>query len=272
MIVYPNAKINIGLNVEGRRPDGYHDIATLFYPIAGLCDVLEVIASDGQPEPMRLTLSGLKVDGPTSSNLCIKAFELMRQRLNLPPIAAHLHKQIPMGAGLGGGSADGAFMLLALNRLADDPLPANELLGMALTLGSDCPFFIHNSPCVGRGRGELLTPHPPVLRGMHLLLLLPPFGVSTATAYSGVKPSPWATPIEGLLRRPIEQWRYALSNDFEPTVFAMHPQLAELKERLYAQGAVYAAMSGSGSTMFGLFRQQPNLSAFADAECPHLPL
>lgn len=264
MIVYPNAKINIGLNVEARRADGFHDIATLFYPVHGLCDVLEVIVAQGQSEPLRFTQSGLAIAGDVDSNLCVRAFGLMSQRLELPPLAVHLHKQIPMGAGLGGGSADGAFMLMAINEIMAKPLNDSELSVMALALGSDCPFFLRNAPCVGRGRGERLSPTAINLHGMHLLLLLPDFGVSTAAAYGGVRPAPWTTPIEQLLQLPISQWGDALSNDFEPTVFAMHPQLAELKERLYASGAVYAAMSGSGSTMYGLFAESPNLSAFAD--------
>lgn len=266
MIVYPNAKINIGLNVERRRGDGFHDIATLFYPVHGLCDVLDVIVADGQAEPLRFSQTGLAIDGDMDSNLCVRAFGLMSQRMELPPLAAHLHKQIPMGAGLGGGSADGAFMLMAINSLMGNPLSDSELSAMALALGSDCPFFLRNAPCVGRGRGELLSPTPIDLRGMHLLLLLPGFGVSTAVAYGGVRPAPWAVDIEAQLQQPVAQWPSTLRNDFEPTVFAMHPLLAELKERLYAAGATYAAMSGSGSTMYGLFAERPNLSAFADVK------
>lgn len=268
MVVYPNIKINIGLNVVSSRTDGYHNIATLFYPVRGICDVLEVVAVDGLAEPFRFSQSGLAVDCDPQQNLCYRAFRLMAERLTLPPLVAHLHKQIPMGAGLGGGSADGAFMLKAINEIVGSPLNEEQLMELALQLGSDCPFFIINKPCVGRGRGELLTAHPISLSGYKLLVVNPGIHVSTAQAYAGISPSPWAIDIDELLLRDVSAWRGCVSNDFEPVVFAQHPRIAEIKDELYAQGAVYASMSGSGSAVFGLFRGvAPSTSHFAGYRC-----
>lgn len=268
MIVYPNSKINIGLNIERKRADSFHDISTLFFPVRSVCDVLEVVSAKKQDGPFLFSQTGLAIDGEIRGNLCVRAFELMAARCSLPPIAAHLHKMIPMGAGLGGGSADGAFMLGALNELVGSPLSINELMDLALQLGSDCPFFILNEPCVGRGRGEKLSKYPLNLSGYGLLLVNPGVHVNTARAYGGSKPSPWPVGIDVLLRMEVAEWAGVLVNDFEPVVFAQNPKIGEVKVQMYSLGAVYASMSGSGSTVYGIFKGgRPNTGCFSNYYC-----
>jgi 4-diphosphocytidyl-2-C-methyl-D-erythritol kinase len=251
MICFPNAKINLGLNVTGQRPDGYHNIETIFYPIP-LRDALEVV----EAEAFSFAQTGIPLDAPAEGNLVVKALRLL-SAYALPPLEVHLHKAIPSGAGLGGGSADAAFMLKLLNDFGRLNLKEAELEAMASRLGADCPFFIRNAPVFASGTGNLFEPVSLSLRGLHLCLVTPPIVISTAEAYRAVKPQPPAASLKEIIRLPINEWRERMTNDFEPAVFARHPSIAAIKQRLYEAGARYASLSGSGSSVFALFVTQP---------------
>jgi 4-diphosphocytidyl-2-C-methyl-D-erythritol kinase len=252
MISFPNAKINLGLHITKKRNDGYHDIETCMVPIP-LCDALEMIL-DKTPS---WNVTGLAVPGDPKDNLILKAEKLLKKDFQgLPPLQIHLHKHIPMGAGLGGGSADGAFALKLMNNLFDLHLDDFFLEEYAAELGSDCPFFIENTPKIARGRGELLEPTTLSLQGSYLVLVHPGIHVGTKEAYAGVTPAAPRTPLEDILAD-RSRWKEELINDFEASIFKNHPAIAEIKERLYGAGAYYAAMSGSGSSVFGLFDQLP---------------
>ncbi len=250
MITFPNAKINIGLNITEKRVDGYHNLETIFYPIE-VCDTLEFIE-----EETKFTCSGLNIDGESDNNLIMKAYRLLKEEFDLPAINIHLHKAIPMGAGLGGGSADAAFMLKMLNEEFNLGLSPNELEEKAAKLGADCAFFIKNKPTLAKGIGNVFEPTTINLSGYHIVLIKPDVHVSTAEAYGGCKPQRWTTPLEEAIKRPISEWKDCIFNDFEKTVFVAHPELATIKEMLYNKGAVYAAMSGSGSTIYGIFDKE----------------
>ena len=253
MICFPHAKINLGLHVQSKRPDGFHNIATLFYPIP-YHDILEVVPAASTA----LHVSGLSVESALEDNLCMKAYRLLERDYPLPPVAIYLHKAIPMGAGLGGGSSDAAHTLLMLNNLFRLNIPEQQLFDYAAMLGSDCPFFIQSQPALAGGRGEILQYTHFRLKGYYLQLVFPGVHVSTAEAYAGITPKEPAMPLEEVIKLPVAQWKNSLVNDFETSVFARYPQLAGLKDQLYAQGAVYAAMSGSGSALFGLFEAMPD--------------
>ncbi len=248
MIDFPHAKINLGLQVINKRPDGFHTISTLFYPIP-FNDVLEIVPA----QSTALHLSGLKVEGNVDDNLCLKAYHLLAQKYTLPPVDIYLHKNIAMGAGLGGGSSDASHVLLLLNNMFKLNLPAHELMQYAAQLGSDCAFFIQQQAMFAGGRGEILQPSTLSLKGYSLLLVVPGIHVSTAGAYSGITPQTPTQSIQEIVALPVSEWKDRLVNDFEATVFSKHAVLADIKAALYAQGAVYAAMSGSGSSIFGLF-------------------
>lgn len=248
MITFPNAKINIGLNITEKRSDGYHNLETIFYPI-DLCDSLEFVQND----ETQFNCTGLKIEGEPENNLILKAYKLLKEEFDLPNIDIHLHKSIPMGAGLGGGSADAAFMLKMLNNEFKLGLSSQELEQKATKLGADCAFFIENKPTLAKGIGNIFEPTTINLSGYHIVLIKPEVHVSTAEAYGGCKPQRWTTPLEVAIKRPITEWNDCIFNDFEQTVFIAHPELSEIKDMLYAKGAVYAAMSGSGSTIYGLF-------------------
>jgi 4-diphosphocytidyl-2-C-methyl-D-erythritol kinase len=254
MVVFPNAKINLGLNILRKRPDGYHDISTVFYPI-GLSDILEITK---QEKPgVEWVNTGLEIDCPAEKNLAVKAYNLLHKEFDLPGVIMQLHKIIPFGAGLGGGSADAAFALTALNSFFELNISTEKLAVMAATLGSDCAFFVYNRPCKASGRGEILEPVDLSLKGKYLLLIKPDVYVSTAQAYAGVTPRiPLVLPEEAI-SQPVEKWKDLLINDFEESVFRQFSQLGELRDKLYAVGAFYAAMSGSGSSIFGLFDSEP---------------
>lgn len=260
MLVFPNAKINLGLHVTAKRPDGYHDIETVFYPVAKLTDALEMVES----ARFRFTTSGIPVDCPPEDNLCVKAYRMLAREYGLPPVEMHLHKLIPSGAGLGGGSSDAAFTLTALNETFALGLSADELKTFAARLGSDCAFFIDNRPSKATGRGEILRATEVNLTSEWLLIVKPDIHVSTREAYAGVIPRPVVSDIAATVRRPPEEWKNTLTNDFETPIFARHPAIARLKERLHEAGAVYASMSGSGASVFGIFREKPSAD-FDDA-------
>lgn len=264
MITFPNAKINLGLNIVERRPDGYHNIETVFFPIP-LTDVLEIVPA----YETSLTCYGNVVDCPPEKNLVMRAYCMMQQRYDLPPVAMHLYKHIPYGAGLGGGSSDAAHALVMLNRLFDLRLTDDELAAMAVTHGADCAFFIYNRPMLATGIGDVMSPVDVSLKGKTLLLVKPPVGVDTRTAYSRVVPALATVDLAHTITQPIETWDGLLANDFEPSVFAALPQLWLIKAGLLDAGAQYAAMSGSGSTVFGIFNNDKLAEAAADnfADC-----
>jgi len=252
MISFPNAKINLGLHITQKRKDGYHDIETCMVPIP-LCDALEMIL-DKTPT---WNVTGLPVPGDPKDNLILKAEKLLKKDFQgLPSLQIHLHKHIPMGAGLGGGSADGAFALKLMNNLFDLHLDDFFLEEYAAELGSDCPFFIENTPKIARGRGEVLEPTSLSLQGSYVVLIHPGIHVGTKEAYAGVTPSKPKTPLEEVLAD-RSRWKEELINDFEASIFKNNPAIAEIKARMYSAGAYYAAMSGSGSSVFGLFEQAP---------------
>ncbi|CAL1518138.1 4-(cytidine 5'-diphospho)-2-C-methyl-D-erythritol kinase [Chitinophaga sp. MM2321] len=249
MIVFPNCKINLGLHITGRRADGFHDLETIFYPLP-LNDALEVLS----PGTLQFSSSGIAVPGDPADNLCLRAFHLLQQDFPLlPAVNIHLHKHIPMGAGLGGGSADAAFMLQLLNTKFRLELTTAQLMDYAAKLGSDCPFFIINQPCFASGRGEVLEPVTLDLSGYSFLLVYPGIHVNTGWAFKQVTPQLPAHALGEMIRLPVSDWKEVIGNDFEVPVFQVHPVLADIKATMYASGAIYAGMSGSGSTMVGIF-------------------
>lgn len=250
MILFPNAKINLGLDILRRRPDGYHDISTVMYPIPW-CDILELTPAAG-PDTT-LTCTGRTVECPPEKNLVMKAYRALAERTPLPPADIRLHKVIPDGAGLGGGSADAAFTLTGLNALFQLGLSKPELAAVAATLGADVPFFIYNEPMLCTATGTDMTPYPISLSGMRILLVKPQVSVPTAAAYSHTSPAIPERSVEHILSTPVAQWQGQLKNDFEQSVFPLYPAVAEVKQRIQSLGAVYTSMSGSGSSVFGLF-------------------
>ncbi len=272
MITHPNVKINLGLNVLRKRPDGFHDLETLFVPYPDIHDVLEIVTGDDYSR----TLAGLRerygtltqaispdgklmitlarkegVDWDPLKDLTARAYFLLSEDFALPPMKIFLEKLSPVGAGLGGGSADAAFALRMMAQLSGLSLDDGQLAAYAARLGSDCAFFIYNRPMLGSGRGEILEPYPLELDGYKLDVIIPEgISVSTADAYRGIVPRTPEKPLRDVLAQPVESWKEDLKNDFEETVFAKYPRLREVKDKLYREGAVYAAMSGSGSAFF----------------------
>lgn len=250
MVIFPNAKINLGLNITACRSDGYHDIETIFYPI-DLKDVLEIVPAKG--EESTLTTSGRPIDCPAEKNLVMKAYRLMEKEYNLPSVDIYLRKNIPDGAGLGGGSSDAASTIIVLNDIFELGLTQAQMAKHAAKLGADCAFFIYNRPMMATGIGEILSGVSVDLKGKHLLLVKPDIYVSTAEAYSRVVTKPSLHSLCELISQPISLWHSTIINDFEKSVFALHPALGQLKKQMYDNSAIYAAMSGSGSSIFGVF-------------------
>ncbi len=257
MVVFPNCKINLGLHILNKRQDGYHNIETVFYPVP-LKDALEIIPS-GNIDAIQFTSSGLTISGDAATNLCSKAYHLLKKDFpNLPGVKIHLHKAIPMGAGLGGGSADAAFTLQLLNNRFTLNLSTTQLIDYSLQLGSDCPFFILNEPCVATGRGEIMEKIKLDLSAYQLMLVNPGIHVNTAAAfgYPGMqKINHSSVSLKNIIAQPVNNWQQLLTNDFEASLFNKYPLIKEIKETLYTMGASYAAMSGSGSTVYGLFEK-----------------
>ncbi len=254
MVVFPHCKINLGLNITLKRGDGYHNLHTCFYPITALQDVLEVVPAT----TTTLKVTGTDLQIPTEKNIVYKAYQLLKNNYNLPAVEIHLHKVIPNGAGLGGGSGNAAAMLLLLNTMFNLQITKEQLLNYAVELGSDCPFFIDSRPAIGEGRGEVLFPliHNP-LAGKSILLIKPAAGVSTAQAFAGIVPKPIVLNINSILHQPLHTWQQQLVNDFEKTVFAQLPQLQAIKDWHYSNGAMYASLSGTGSTVYGIYNELP---------------
>jgi 4-diphosphocytidyl-2-C-methyl-D-erythritol kinase len=275
VVTFPNCKINLGLNVLQKRSDGFHNIETIFYPIP-LKDALEIVPVQNTQQQSSTNMYGLPVKGETTDNLCIKAWHLLKKDFpDLPAVQIHLLKNIPVGAGLGGGSADGAFMLQLLNNKFHLGLSAQQLISYALQLGSDCPFFIINQPCYATGRGEIIEPISINLSEYHLVLANPRIHINTGWAFSQliVNDSLMRTvSLRQAIVQPVETWRQNIVNDFEIPVLEKHPQIKALKENMYHLGAVYAAMSGSGSTVFGLFKTGETCAAGLPAHYTTLQL
>jgi 4-diphosphocytidyl-2-C-methyl-D-erythritol kinase len=262
MVSFPHCKINLGLHVVSKRNDGYHNIETCFYPV-DRHDILEIIPA----KEFSFSQSGIKVDGKIDDNLCVKAFRLIQNQFGIGKVKIHLHKIIPMGAGLGGGSSDAAFTFRLLNEIFGLKIKNEQLKSLASELGSDCAFFIKDEPMIGKGRGEILESISTNLKGKYIVMIKPDVHISTAEAYSGIKPTEPSTSIQDALKLPLTEWKTHLKNDFEDTIFQKHPILSEIKERLYSQGATYSSMSGSGATVFGLFEKPVDLKReFASAD------
>ncbi|MDR0748143.1 MAG: 4-(cytidine 5'-diphospho)-2-C-methyl-D-erythritol kinase [Tannerellaceae bacterium] len=256
MICFPNAKINLGLNVVSKRPDGYHNIETVFYPVP-LKDALEVREAGA----FSFRQTGIPVDAPAAENLVVKAMNLLKAHYPLPPLEVHLLKAIPSGAGLGGGSSDAAFMLKLLNDFLQLAIPAERLEEMASAIGADCPFFIRNTPVFATGTGNLFEPVSLSLKGYGLCVIKPGIAVSTPEAYAMVTPKQPGASLKEIIKSPVNEWKHAMVNDFEESVFSKYPLIGRIKEELYEAGAVYASMSGSGSSVFGLFSPPTDLPA-----------
>jgi 4-diphosphocytidyl-2-C-methyl-D-erythritol kinase len=256
MILFPPCKINLGLRVLRKRSDGYHDIESCFYPVPWT-EILEVVPAT----KLSFHVSGLPVDGPPESNLCLKAYRLMAARFQVGPAAVHLHKLLPMGAGLGGGSSDAASTLKAINEVFALHLSDNDLKSLAVELGSDCPFFVSSAPQMAMGRGEQLSPARVSLKGNYIIVVKPGVDIATAQAYSWIKPSDAGPSVASAISLPYGEWKRSLVNDFEAPVFEKYPQLAGIKTMLYESGAFFASMSGSGSAIFGLFAEKVPLPA-----------
>lgn len=264
MICFPNCKINLGLHVLGKRSDGYHNLETVFYPLL-IHDVLEILPLQNDVQTTRLSLSGLPVYGDNANNLCIKAWQLLQSNFpHLPAVNIYLHKAIPMGAGLGGGSADGAFMLMMLNENFNLGLSTGSLLQYALQLGSDCPFFMYNHPVFATGRGEVMKAVNINLSGYYFYIVNPGIHVNTAEAFRELQYKNHTLSLQVIIQQPIQEWKENVANDFEKSVAKKHPVIADIKWQLYNNGAVYASMTGSGSTVFGLFNKQPAALSFPE--------
>lgn len=253
MLVFPNAKINLGLNITEKRPDGYHNLETVFYPIP-IEDALEINMLHGGNDKFRIHQAGLKIAGEAENNLVVKAYKLLDEAFNLPPIDIHLFKHIPSGAGLGGGSADAAFMLKSLNEKFNLGLTDETLEEYAAGLGADCAFFIKNEPTYAEGIGNIFSPIRLSLKGYQIWLVKPDIFVSTRDAFSKIKPHHPELPLKEIVQLPVEEWKGRMLNDFEESVFPQFPAIGEIKDEMYRQGAIYASMSGSGSSVYGLFK------------------
>ncbi|MFT2010624.1 4-(cytidine 5'-diphospho)-2-C-methyl-D-erythritol kinase [Pontibacter sp. 13R65] len=249
MLDFPNAKLNLGLLVTSKRPDGFHNLQSCFYPVKW-CDALEVLPASEET----FTMSGLPVPGNPNSNLILKAYKLLQQDYKLPPVHLHLHKVIPMGAGLGGGSADAAFTLKLLNVLFELSLNEDALEDYARKLGSDCAFFIRNKPVLAVEKGDVFKPIELDLTGYSCVVVYPGIHITTAEAYGNINPKEPEIGLDELIQQDVSTWRNTLKNDFEDALFPKYPALAVLKENLYEAGAVYASMTGSGSAVYGLFK------------------
>lgn len=254
MICFPNGKINLGLNVLSKREDGFHNIETIIYPVP-IRDALEFLPANS----FQFVVSGINIDGQKEDNLIYKAWELLNTNFKLPSLRIHLHKAIPLGSGLGGGSSDAAFFMQAVNDYFHLGIGREEMKILTGQLGSDCPFFVENFPIMATGKGEILQPLSISLSGYYLLVIKPGIHVSSSKAYSMVQARKPETNLLEIISKPLEQWKGQLKNDFENPIFNVHPEIKEIKNNLYKLGAVYASMSGSGSAVYGIFTNRPVL-------------
>ncbi|MDQ3683188.1 MAG: 4-(cytidine 5'-diphospho)-2-C-methyl-D-erythritol kinase [Bacteroidota bacterium] len=253
MIVFPNCKINLGLHILNKRRDGFHDLETIFYPLP-FKEALEIIPEEDDTKEVSFTATGRSINLAPPDNICVKAYQLLKKDFQeLPSVKIHLHKTIPAGAGLGGGSADGAFTLLLLNKKFDLQLEEKALEEYALALGSDCAFFIKNKPCIAFGRGEVLESIEIDLRAYKIIVVNPGIHINTAWAFEHVIPRSNRISLKEITKEPLVKWKEALINDFEMPIFKYYPEIEKIKTSLYEHGAIYASMTGSGSTVYGLF-------------------
>jgi len=255
MITFPNAKINIGLNIVNRRDDGYHNLETIFYPI-NIKDALEIVKAD----KLSFESSGLEIPGRMEDNLCIKGYHLLKKDFDIPPVKIHLHKHIPIGAGLGGGSADAAFFIKLVNQTFDLGMADDKMINYSRQLGADCAFFIQNKPVFAFERGDEFEPIRLDLSNYKIVVVMPPVQISTSEAFRGVTPAPVKDSLMELIEKPVAQWKNFIKNDFENSVFKNHVMIRWVKASLYEAGALYASMSGSGASVFGIFETTPDLS------------
>lgn len=254
MITFPNAKINLGLNIVEKRPDGYHNLETIFYPI-NLQDALEVTRRENNDKEYTLHISGSPLEGEPEDNLVVKAYKLLKKDYpGLLPVDIHMYKHIPAGAGLGGGSSDAACMIKLLNDKFSLGLSTERMEEYAVKLGADCAFFIRNKPVFATGIGNLFEPVELSLKGYHIILIKPDIFVFTRDAFAEIKPVRPAVSLKEIVKQPMETWKHSMKNDFEDSVFKKFPEIAAIKDELYDLGAVYAAMSGSGSSVYGIFK------------------
>ncbi len=261
MILFPNAKINLGLHVLSRRKDGFHNIETVFYPV-GLSDILEVENADKIDREPSFHETGISSGVPYEKNLCYKAFLLLKDKYEIPGTCIHLHKIIPNGAGLGGGSSDAAYMLIGLNSYYKLGLSKKELLSYAIKLGADCSFFIINKPVFAEGRGEKFSEIELSLKNYYLLIVKPPYSISTPEAYQTCNPSIPKYSLKEIIGQPVAGWKEFITNDFEKVMFNKYPESIKIKEQLYKNGALFALMSGSGSSFYGIFKNHPDDDIF----------
>lgn len=257
MTIHPNAKINLGLNIVEKRPDGYHNLETIFYPIP-LSDTIEITLSESDQD-YTLESEGIAVAGNMEDNLVIKALRNLKKDFSIPPVRIRMKKQIPTGAGLGGGSSDAAFTIKLLNDMFQLGLDQQNMEERSATLGADCPFFIQDQPTFACGTGNIFTPISLSLKGYWLVLIKPNIFISTKEAFSNICPKKPECSLLDIIRSPIENWKEKMVNDFEKNIFMNHPEIAEIKAYLYQSGAIYASMSGSGSTVFGLYQNKPEI-------------
>lgn len=255
MITFPNAKINLGLNITSRRSDGYHNLETIFYPIQ-IKDALEMIES----AEMSFETSGIEIPGHANENLCLQAYDLLKNDFDLPNISIHLHKQIPIGAGLGGGSADAAFFIKLINEKFQLSLDVEAMKNYCRKLGADCAFFIENKPLFAFEKGDVFEEIALDLSEYYMALVMPPVHVSTGEAYRGVKPKQPQQSLKELVKLPIEEWQGKITNDFEEHILKNHPQIRGVKSALLEAGALFVLMSGSGASVYGIFRKEIDLS------------
>ncbi len=269
MLTFPNIKINLGLSITEKRPDGYHNLETVFYPV-NLEDALEIRTSPEAEKKITLHQYGMEIAGSPEDNLVAKAYSLLDKEFHLPPVEIHLYKHIPSGAGLGGGSSDAAFMLKLLNEQFHLNLSEEQLEIYAATLGADCAFFIKNKPVYAEGIGNIFSPIELSLKGYQIMIVKPDVFVSTREAFANIHPHHPEYPVKEVIHRPVAEWKDTLINDFEASVFPQHPVIGEIKQELYNQGAIYASMSGSGSSVFGLFAPDaalPEINRKPDTFC-----
>jgi len=266
MITFPVSKINLGLNIVGKRPDGYHDLETIFYPIP-LKDALEIIVPENPTEKVIVRQTGIVATGNPQDNLVVKAYNLLDKEFDLSPVEIYLHKTIPTGAGLGGGSSDAAFMLKMLNEQFKLNLTSGQLENYAAILGADCAFFIESKPSFAEGIGNIFTPVKTDLSGYHLVVVKPDVFVSTKEAFSYVRPAKPSVSLKEIVNHPVKEWKEYMFNDFEQSVFKQFPVIGGIKDRLYELGAVYASMSGSGASVYALFSTEKSLPDFIFPGC-----
>ncbi len=256
MICFPNCKINLGLRIKEKRPDGYHNIETILFPVF-LADALEIIVS--QDRSSAFSVTGLNIPGDKQQNLCLRACYLMYEKYEIPPVKIHLHKRIPMGSGLGGGSSNAAFTIKLLNDLLGLKLTNKQMHNLASEIGSDCAYFIENIPLFAYGKGDKFQKVKFSLKNFYIVLVKTPVHVDTATAYANITPSNHKYPVKEIVQLPVQKWKKYMLNDFEEYVFEKYPEISDVKRELYKQAAVYASLSGSGSAVYGIFRTPVNL-------------